>query len=125
LGFIHAVIVLFHLSFCHQANDNDASSQLVAFTKASASHKQGIVRTDSRISHKVSVLLPLIRQIALQIIYGAFHQFALKVTLDFLSKVRKWFWILIDRFLNSISEGAPLADPSVVGDILERSFELC
>lgn len=71
------------------------------------------------------MLLPLFRQIALQIAYGAFHQFMLEVTLDFLFKVCKWFWILVDRFLNSISESCPLADPSVVGDILEWPFELC
>jgi len=78
----------------------------------------------SSINHSISVLLPLILQIALELAHSALHHHTLNVTLDFLFKIREWFRVLLDSFLNLDSQSSLAVEPSVISDIFESPFEL-
>jgi hypothetical protein len=119
---MHTVIVLFHFSFCRQANGCDLFSQLVVPVEQLVSHEQVNVQIDSRIGHKVSVLLPTILQVALELADCAVYHVTLNVALDFLLKVCKWLRILLNHLLDRVNENIRLAVQLEASRVEEESF---
>ena len=85
--------------------------------------RTSIVRADSLSSHKLSVLLPLTLQVALDIVHDALHHVTLEVTPDFLFKVCKWLGVLVDHSQDAFSEGLTVLIPSIVSETLIHLFE--
>jgi len=121
-SFIYRVIVLFHFSSRRQANPSSRRARrlrrIIRLALQTHSH------VCSSVDHSICVLLPLFLQAALEFAHGALHHHTLNVTLDFLFKIRKWFRILLDGFLNLDSQSSLAVVPSVVSDIFESCFEL-
>jgi hypothetical protein len=80
--------------------------------------------TSLRVSHECAVFLPLAFQTTFEVAYDALHQITLEMALDFIFEVDERFRVLIHRLHDVVSGLDPLLVPSIVSQILERSFEL-